>query len=159
MKRSVLKPKIPVFVNVNEIRRTPKAPVILYFTKAHWNAIIATKNVLKRSAVPLNQFQMRYQSAPWGNGDVIIYPNLGFHGFHCKPIMEVVQPGGPFGALRIRIGFECERQHCEIYTEAYPDHIPKGANGIGCDDTHCRGGCREIFVGTRDDGYFTCRCG
>lgn len=151
--------RLPVFVSVNEVKETPKHPIILYFKKTYWDAIISKKRVQKRSNFPLNRFQMRYQLAPWANGDVIIYPNPGFRALECKPIMKVEVRHDPFRVVWIRVGFECKAKHCAIYTEVYPREIPEGANGIGCDDAQCRGGCREIFVGTRDEGYFTCRCG
>jgi hypothetical protein len=159
MKRITRKRKVPVFVDVNQVRKTPKDPIILYFTKAYWHAIISKKRLLKRSSFPLERFQMRYQLAPWGNGDVIIYPNPAFRALECKPIMKAEIRTEPFKVVWVRVGFECKAKHCAIYTEAYPGKIPDGANGIGCDDEKCPGGCREIFVGTADEGYFTCRCG
>ena len=158
MKRVASTPKLPVFVNVNEVRETPKDPVILYFTKVYWDAIISKKRLLKRSSFPLERFQMRYQLAPWANGDVIIYPNPAFRALECRPIMKVEIRHDPFEVVWVRVGFECKAKHCAIYTEAYVDKIPEGANGIGCDDEQCPGGCREIYVGTPGEGYFTCRC-
>jgi hypothetical protein len=153
--------KLPKFVNIDSIKKTPRDPVIPYFTKARWNDLISRQRVQKRSALPLSQFQVRYQLAPWGDGNVIIYPNPTFEGFlrlECKPVLKVVVKNDPIELILIYIGFECRRKYCITYIELYVDEIPKGANGIGCDDEHCRGGCREIFVGTQTDGYFTCSC-
>jgi hypothetical protein len=154
---------LPKFISIDDLKETPREPVIPYFTKNQWHDFISRQRVRKRSALPLNQFQVRYQLAPWGLGDIIIYPNPEFdsfvHHLECKPVIKVSNM--QFDPLKLRlihVGFECHLKYCTPYIEVYVGRIPEGANGIGCDDKHCQGGCKEIFVGTQTDGYFTCTC-
>lgn len=158
MKREIGQLKLPTFINIDDLKKDPREPVIPYMTKVRWDDFISRQRILKRSRLPLSQFQVRYHLAPWGNGDIIIYPNPLYKLLDCKSIIKVeILPN--LKVRRIYIGFECRRKYCVTYIELYVDQIPDGANGIGCDDEHCRGGCREIFVGTQQDGYFTCSCG
>jgi hypothetical protein len=155
--------KFPTFVNIHDLKETPPEPVIPYFTKDRWGEFISRQRLQKRSTLPLNQFQVRYQLVPWGSGEVMVYPNPLFARYvlsECKPILKVVVHDDPLYLKLIHVGFECkiERLYCTAYIEAYPGEIPKGVNGIGCDDEHCRNGCRQIFVGTQTEGYFTCTC-
>jgi hypothetical protein len=160
MKRKIARLKLPTFINIDDLKEDPREPVIPYFTKARWNDFISRQRILKRSSLPLSEFQVRYHLAPWGNGDIVIYPNPHHKLLDCKPIIKLEVSANP--RLRVRwifIGFDCPpSEYCATYIELYPGRIPKGANGIGCDDKHCLGGCREIFVGTQHDGYFTCSC-
>jgi hypothetical protein len=153
--------KLPKFVNVHDLKETPEDPVIPFFTKVQWDNLISRQRLRKRSVLPLSEFQVRYHLAPWGGGDVMIYPNPAFAGylrFECEPLFKVIVQTDPLEMRLIYLGFLCRLKHCIPYIEYYVGEIPKGANGIGCDDEQCRGGCREIWVGTQTDGHLTCQC-
>ncbi len=150
---------LPQFKNIADLKTTPRSPVILYCTKKQWGRL--TRKMKSGKKLQRNKPAMRFEPAPWGGGDVILFPVIpALHNlkassactwkfrkvgigwvveYICIPLP--VTPGGP--------------GTCQIIV--LPSGIELGCRPI---QSGCQGTCQQVFVSGSHGigGFFQCQC-
>ena len=163
--RKPLRP--PVFRNIRDIRSTPRIPVIPFFTASQWKAATKGIRTTTRGKIDPAQVAVRFQSAPWGGGAVIAYPDVNAAaqvGMNCVPILRMERMPGSLGSGLV-FGYElCAPEprlpfgRCELIIRAFPGSPSEGISPWDCDQGDCTGRCELVLVGGPGNGQLQCQC-
>jgi hypothetical protein len=161
---------LPQFRNLTELKNAPRFPVILYCSGRRWSQL---RRGRKAGRLQRRRAALRVEPAPWGGGDVILFPVI-------PDIYELGAGAACTWRLRRRIdargrtGFAFELDCVNL--PGTPE-VPGGGGAapdcehivtvtgidLGCRpvQTGCRNGsCSMVFVPDRHGigGFFQCQC-
>ena len=159
--------RIPVFRNIADIIRTPRSPVIPYFTAAQWDAAVRGIPLSSTRALSKNAKTIKYLSAPWGSGDVIVYRDLTALDslservrIRCQPRIEVYTTDA--GIVVVNFGLSCEAEvatgECNIVFHAFTEKAPKYSPLWHCENEGGNGRCKIVQAGAQTVGDLQCVC-
>jgi hypothetical protein len=151
---------LPQFKNIADLKTTPRSSVILYCTKQQWERLTSGKKRGKK--LERNQPAIRFDPAPWGGGDIILFPVIPAL-YNLTSISACT-----WRFRRVNNGWVIELICFTVPWTPVPSTprcerivLPTGVE-LGCRpvQNRCRGTCNDVFVPDPNGigGFFQCQC-